>query len=347
MKKRRYIKLNDNCKIGDSHNPYVVAELNTSHFGNISIAKNMILKAKEAGCNCVKLQSWSSNTLYTKKFFDKNPIPKKFFDKYGLNNKQLKKLALYAKKIGISFSSTPYSEEEVNFLVDECSPAFIKIASMDLNNHIFLKFIASKKIPVVLSTGMGTIREIEDAVKLLISNGQKNICILHCISLYPLDARIANLKNITMLRNKFKNIPIGYSDHSIGNTLPISSIALGACLVEKHFTLDSKKIGMDNQMATEPDDMKKLTSECLIAFNSLGIEKRTLSKQELNQRKKMRRSIFAKQSLKENEKITLDKILLRRPGGGISPDKVEKILKKKVKRKINQNSMLKMSDIII
>jgi sialic acid synthase SpsE len=347
MKRTRYIKLNDNCKIGDFHKPYIVAELNTSHFGNISIAKNMILRAKESGCDCVKLQSWSSDTLYTKKFFNKNPISKKFFDKYALNNKQLKKLALYSKKIGISFSSTPYSEKEVNFLVNECNPAFIKIASMDLNNYIFLKFIARKKIPVILSTGMGTIKEIENAVKLLISNGQKNICILHCVSLYPLDAKIANLKNITMLRNKFKNIPIGYSDHSIGNTLPISSIALGACLVEKHFTLDNKKIGMDNQMATEPNDMHKLTSECLIAFNSLGIEKRKLSKREFYQRKKMRRSIFIQQSLKKNEKITLDKILLRRPGGGISPDKVTKILGKKVKRKINQNSMLKMSDVII
>jgi sialic acid synthase SpsE len=191
----------------------------------------------------------------------------------------------------------------VNFLVNECNPAFIKIASMDLNNYLFLKFIAKKKVPVILSTGMGTIKEIENAVKLLISNGQKNICILHCVSLYPLDSKIANLKNITMLRNKFKNIPIGYSDHSIGNTLPISSVALGACVVEKHFTLDSKKIGMDNQMATEPNDMQKLTSECLIAFNSLGAEKRILSKQEFDQRKKMRRSIFHSCHLKKMKKL--------------------------------------------
>ena len=269
MKQKRLIKLNDNCKIGEFQKPYIVAELNTSHFGNISIAKKMILKAKQSGCHCVKLQSWSSDTLYSKKFFNKNPVSKRFFDKYSLDNSQLKKLALYSKKIGVSFSSTPYSDEEVNFLVNECNPAFVKIASMDLNNHLFLKFIAKKKIPVILSTGMGTIKEIESAVKLLIANGQKNICILHCVSLYPLDPKIANLKNITMLRNKFKNIPIGYSDHSIGNTLPISSIALGACVVEKHFTLDSKKIGMDNQMATEPDDMQKLTSECLIAFKFL------------------------------------------------------------------------------
>jgi len=347
MKHKRIIKLNDNRKIGDLFKPYIVAELNTSHFGNISIAKNMILKAKESGCDCVKLQSWKSDTLYSKSFFDKNPISKKFFDKYSLDNNQLKELSFYAKKIGISFSSTPYSEEEVNFLVDKCNPAFIKIASMDLNNFTFLKFIARKKIPIILSTGMGTIKEIESAVKLLISNGQKNICVLHCVSLYPLDHKIANLRNITMLRKKFKNIPIGYSDHSIGNTLPISSVTLGACVIEKHFTLDNKKIGFDNNMATEPTDMKTLTSECLIAFNSLGKEKRLLSKQEFNQRKKMRRSIFTRQSLKRNEKITLEKILLRRPGKGIPPNKITTILGKKVKRNIDKNSLLKISDIAI
>ncbi len=347
MKHKRFIKLNDNRKIGDLFKPYFVAELNTSHFGNISVAKKMILKAKESGCDCVKLQSWKSDTLYSKEFFNKNPISKKFFDKYSLGNRQLKELSVYAKKIGISFSSTPYSEEEVNFLVKECKPAFIKIASMDLNNFTFLKFIAKKKVPIILSTGMGTIDEIESAIKLIISNGQKNICILHCVSLYPLNHKIANLKNIIMLRKKFKNIPIGYSDHSIGNTLAISSVALGACVIEKHFTLDNKKIGFDNNMATEPKDIKMMTSECLVAFDSLGKEKRFLSKQEFDQRKKMRRSIFVHQSLKKNEKITLEKILLRRPGEGIPPNRVKDILGKRVKKNINKNSLLKMSDIII
>ena len=347
MKNKRIIKFNDNRKIGDFQKPYVVAELNTSHFGNIEVAKKMIFKAKESGCDCVKLQSWTSDTLYSKNFFEKNPISKKFFDKYSLNNIQLKKLAIYAKKIGISFSSTPYSKEEVNFLVNECKPAFIKIASMDLNNFTFLKFIAKKKVPVILSTGMGTVREIESALKILSSNGQKNICILHCVSLYPLNPKIANLKNITMLRKKFKNIPIGYSDHSIGITLPISSVALGANVIEKHFTLDNKKIGLDNHMAMEPAEMKMLTSECLVAFESLGVEKRVLSRQEFSQRKKMRRSIFARLPLKKNEKITLEKILLRRPGEGIPPDKLDLILGKKVRRNIDKNSLLKMKDIII
>lgn len=343
MKVKRAIKFNDKKCIGDSHRPYFVAELNTSHFGNIKLAKKLILKAKQSGCDCVKLQSWTSDTLYSKNFYKKNPISKKFFDKYSLNNRKLKELSIYSKKIGISFSSTPYSEDEVDFLVKECNPAFIKVASMDLNNHIFLKYIAKKKVPIILSTGMGTEKEIISAVKVIKDNGQSKICILHCISLYPLDYKIANLKNITMLRKKFKNIPIGYSDHSIGSLLPITAVSLGACLIEKHFTLDNKKIGMDNQMATEPDSMKKLTSDCLIAFDSLGSENRKLSKQEFEQRKKMRRSIFTKKLVKKNEIITLKKIILRRPGIGISPDKIKKILGKKAKKDLKEGSLFKMS----
>ncbi len=344
MKKtKRFIKLNDKKYIGDPYKPYFVAELNTSHFGNIEIAKKMILKAKESGCDCVKLQSWSANTLYSENFYKKNPISKKFFDKYSLNNRKLKELSIYSKKIGISFSSTPYSEYEVDFLVKECNPAFIKVASMDLNNHVFLKYIAKKKVPIILSTGMGTENEIFQSIKVLKDNGQSKICILHCVSLYPLDHKIANLKNITMLRKKFNNIPIGYSDHSIGSLLPVSSVSLGACLIEKHFTLDNKKIGMDNQMATEPDSMKKLISDCLISYDALGSENRRLSKQEFDQRKKMRRSIFTKGKIKKNEIITMKKIILRRPGIGISPDKIKKIIGKKAKRDLKDGSLFKMS----
>ena len=343
MKTKREIKLNDKKYIGDSHKPYFVAELNTSHFGNIKLAKRMILEAKKSGCDCIKLQSWTSNTLYSKNFYKKNEIAKKFFDKYSLNNHKLKKLSIYSKKIGISFSSTPYSEDEVDFLVKECNPAFVKVASMDLNNHIFLKYIARKKVPILLSTGMSTEKEIIKAIKVIKDNGKSKICILHCISLYPLDHKIANLKNITMLRKKFKNIPIGYSDHSIGSLLPIAAVSLGACLIEKHFTLDNKKIGMDNQMATEPDSMKKLISDSLITFDALGSEKRKLSKNEFSQRKKMRRSIFTKKLIKKNEIITIKKIIFRRPGTGISPDKIFKILGKKAKKDLKEGSLFKMS----
>ena len=171
---------------------------------------------------------------------------------------------------------------------------------MDLNNHLFLKFIAKKNASCFINR-YGTLDEIESAVKILVSNGQKNICILHCVSLYPLDHKVANLKNISMLRKKFKYIPIGYSDHSIGTTLPISSIALGACIIEKHFTLDNKKIGMDNHMATEPSDMMKMISESQIAFIRL-VMKRESDKKEIDQRKKCD-AVYSLEIFKKKRKL--------------------------------------------
>ena len=147
-------------------------------------------------------------------------------------------------------------------LVKNCNPAFIKIASMDLNNHQLLKFIAKKNLPIVLSTGMGTGDEINHAIKILKDNGAKKFCILHCVSLYPLDYKLANLNNIKYLKKKFRNIPIGFSDHSLGTVIPLAAIALGACLIEKHFTTDRNLPGRDNKFALLPEEFKKMTEDC-------------------------------------------------------------------------------------
>ena len=137
---------------------------------------------------------------------------------------------------------------------------------MDLNNHIFLKYIAEKKVPIILSTGMGTEKEIYRAVKVLKDNGQNKICILHCVSLYPMDHEIANLKNISMLRKKFKNIPIGYSDHSIGSILPVAAISLGSCLIEKHFSLNKKTL--DGEFSLGPKDFLTLSKKIKDYFHN-------------------------------------------------------------------------------
>ena len=190
--------------------PYIVAELNTSHFGDINLAKKMILKAKEAGCDCVKLQSWTPDTLYSDNFFKKNPIQKRFFQKYSLSENELKILARFSKKNKIDFSSTPYAIREVDFLINNCNPAFIKIASMDLNNYPFLEYIGSKNNAIVLSTGMGTEKEIVEAIRILRKNGNKKIALLHCVSLYPTPIKLANLNNLRGLKKKFPDKLIDY-----------------------------------------------------------------------------------------------------------------------------------------
>ena len=159
--------LNDGRDIVDYGRPYVIAEVNSSHNGNTEVAKQMIDAAVEAGCDCVKFQSWNSQSLYSKTYYDKNPIAKRFVDKLSLSPEELGEVASYCKTKGIGFSSTPYSEEEVDFLV-QCEVPFIKIASMEINNLDFLDYIGRKQVPIVLSTGMAETEEIERAVRTLV-----------------------------------------------------------------------------------------------------------------------------------------------------------------------------------
>lgn len=326
--------------------PYFIAELNTSHFGDVKLAKKMIKSAKLNGCDCIKLQSWTSSTLYSKNFYDKNPIAKKFINKYSLKESEILILSKYCKEINIGFSSTPYSISEVDFLVNKCNASFIKIASMDINNHLFLKYIAKKNLPIVLSTGMANMYEIEKAVSIIKNNGNKDICILHCTSLYPTPGEIVNLNNIIKLRVKFKKLTIGFSDHTLGNEAAITSVALGARVIEKHFTLDKTKIGMDNQIALEPEEMRELVTKCKKSFLTLGTINRKISKEENEQKKKMRRSVVAKYDLKKGTKIKLKDLDLKRPGTGIAADKINKIIGKKTNKKILKDYMIYYKDVM-
>jgi sialic acid synthase SpsE len=339
------IKLNDASELSNFGKPYVIAEMNTSHFGKIETAKEMIQEAKNSGCNCVKFQSWTTDTLYSKTYYDENPIAKRFVKGFSFSEKQLKELSDYSNEIGISFSSTPYSKQEVDFLVDVCNVPFVKIASMDLNNHIFLEYIGNKEVPIVLSTGMGDIEEIREAIKVLEKTGNKNICILHCISIYPPEISTIRLNNIIGLREEFPNYPIGFSDHSIGIEIPIASVTLGTCLIEKHFTLDKSKIGMDNQVATEPDEMKQLVDSCQNVQIALGGTERVVLQEELEKRKEMRRSVVATRDLKVGETISLDDLDVKRPGTGISADKIFELIGKTVKNDIKIDCIINYRDL--
>ncbi len=334
------IILNDGYLLSDFGKPYIVAEMNTSHFGKLETAKTMIDEAKEAGCNCVKFQSWTTDSLYSKTYYEQNPIAKRFVKGFSFSEEQLEELALYCKKIGISFSSTPYSNSEVDFLVDKCKVPFVKVASMDLNNHIFLDYIGKKGVPIILSTGMGDMQEIREAIKVLEKTGNKNICILHCISIYPPEISTIRLNNILGLREEFPNYPIGFSDHSIGIEIPVASIALGACLIEKHFTLDKSKIGMDNQVATEPDEMKTLVQSCNNVQLALGSKERIVLEEELKKRKEMRRSVVANKDLKAGDIIKLEYLDVKRPGTGIAADKIFELVGKKLGKDVDKDSVI-------
>lgn len=338
------VVLRNGRRIGDYLKPYIVAELNTSHFGDMDIAHDMIRQAKLAGCDCVKFQSWSAETLYCDGYYKANAIAKRMVKKFALENAQLLELSQHAKEVGIDFSSTPYSIEEAHFLTESCNVPFIKIASMELDNHPYLNELGELGIPLVLSTGMGHWDEIISAVHTIQATNNNQLIILHCTSVYPSPPSIIRLNNILGLRSEFPLHPIGYSDHSIGIEIPAAATALGACLIEKHFTLDSKRIGMDNQMATEPKEMQELVRACNSVYAAMGGSVRILCPEEQSQIHKMRRSMVSKAALPAGTVLDTEHIEFKRPGTGISPSCYRPYMGRTLRRPIESGMVIQPDD---
>jgi sialic acid synthase SpsE len=339
------ITLNNKRLIGEEFEPYFIAEMNTSHFGDVEKAKKMIDMVKECGGDCVKFQSWSEHTLYSNDYYKENPIAKRFVKKFSMNESQLKQLSEYSRSIEIDFASTPYSIEEVDFLIKECQVPFIKVASMDINNYRYLRYLAQSNSAIVLSTGMASFEEIIKAVNVLENAGAKNVCVLHCVSVYPVSAEYVNLKNITKLKENLTKQAIGYSDHTLGIDVGTASVALGACIIEKHITLDKTIIGMDNQMAIEYDELKQMVSSIKNVFKSLGKFEREVSPDELAQRAKMRRSLITNVDLNPGDILTIEKLGAKRPGTGISVSEFDLYLGRKVNKKIGKDSLIFPNDL--
>ena len=322
------ILLRDGRWIGDYEQPYIVAEVNSSHNGDIEVAKKMIEAAAEAGCDCVKFQSWSAESLYSATYYNANPISKRIVKKFSLTKEELREMAEYSRSKGVDFSSTPYSRDEVDWLIDECKAPFVKVASMDLNNYAYLKYIAEKQVPIVLSTGMSELEEIRKAVYVIESTGNHQLCLLHCISIYPPEIETIHLNNILGLREEFPAYPIGFSDHSHGVEMAVAATALGAALIEKHLTLDRTKIGMDNQMATEPEEMRLMVQGCHNTQSAMGQKERLVREAEQEQIKKMRRSVIVNRDMKAGEVLRLEDLDAKRPGTGIPADRLETLVGK-------------------
>ena len=227
--------------------PYIIAEIGANHNGDIELAKKMIKSAVDCGADAVKFQSWTNKSLIAQVEYDNNQVyndsKKKHFgslyemvDKYALTNEDHLELKKYCDDIAVDFVSTPFSIEEVDLLMELDVPYF-KIASMDINNFELLKYVAKTMKPVIISTGMSTLSEIDKAVRTIVDEGNNDIVILHCISIYPPKNEDINLNNIKMLQDAFR-FPIGFSDHSFGTAIPLASVALGSCIIEKHFLLN-------------------------------------------------------------------------------------------------------------
>jgi N-acetylneuraminate synthase len=342
-------------EVKDFSEPYIIAEIGANHNGDMDLARKMINSAKSCGCDAVKFQSWTPESLIAKEEYDRNQqyndSPKKHFgslkemvEKYYLRPEQHIDLKQYCKKVEMTFISTPFSIEEADFLEGLDVP-FYKIASMDINNWLLLKHIAKKKKPMIISTGMATLSEIENALRTVEGEGNQEIVLLHCIALYPPKYEDINLNNIPMLRQTF-GFPVGFSDHTIGVSIPLASVALGSCVIEKHFTLNKDLPGWDHEVSADPDEMSFIVKESANIVKSLGSFRRSVSQAEEEKKLKFRRSIVAKKDLKKNSVINKDDIAFKRPGNGIRPDEAPYVINRVVKRDITADELISWKDLL-
>lgn len=334
--------------------PYVIAEIGANHNGDMDLAKKMIDVAKECGADCVKFQSWSKNSIFSKKVYEDNYFLRDDYrnrtdftlesivDKYHIGIEQHKMLKEYCDSLGIEFNSTPFAKEEVDLLVDELKVPFVKVASMDLNNIPFLEYIASKKVPVVISTGLCELSDVDEAVKTLKINGCPEIILLHCVSIYPPKDEQVNLNNIDMLRNTF-GCKVGYSDHTLGVIAPIMSISKGVCIIEKHFTLDKEMVGWDHKISANPEELKIICDASKVGYKMLGSYSKVVN-EDLERREAFQRSIVAARQIKKGEIITKEDLDYKRPGSGIPPKYYKFIVGKEAKRDLCYDEIIQMED---
>lgn len=345
------IQLTDKKEVFNYCEPYIIAEIGSNHNGDMDLAKKLILAAKEAGADCVKFQSWSKETIFSKQVYDANYFIaddyrnrsdytlESIVDKFSISEEELFQMKKYADSLGLDCASTPFSKPEVDFLVDKLEAPFIKVASMDLNNYPFLKYIASKNKPVVLSTGLSEIYEIDKAIRTIEECGNRNIVILHCVSIYPpLDEQV-NLNNIDTLRQLYPEYPIGFSDHTLGYSIPLASVAKGVCIIEKHFTLDKTLFGWDHKVSATPDEMKIICTETKRIQKALGSFR--ISVQEPEDRiQSFRRSIVLNKTKKAGEIISEDDIDFKRPGTGISPGEAKYVINRQTLIDIQKDDLV-------
>jgi N-acetylneuraminate synthase len=334
--------------------PYIIAEIGANHNGSIDLAKKMIVLAKEKGANCVKFQSWTKDSIFSKVVYDQNYFLnddyrsrkdynlEQIVDEYSLGEQQLEELNDYCKQIGMDFASTPFSMSEVDFLVNKLDIKFIKIASMDIDNLPFLEYVAKQNKPILLSTGLSTLSEIDDAIRTINNAGNNQLVLLHCVSQYPPEDINVNLKNIEMFQ-KLYDIPVGYSDHTIGYTAPILAIGKGACIIEKHFTIDNDMEGWDHKISANPEILEIITKECRRAKNMTGTYQ-IKQVESIKRRNAFRRSIVATRNINIGETITREDLDFKRPGTGLSPKNINFIIGKTAKKKILYDQILNLND---
>lgn len=346
-----------NKKINDLSRPYIIAEIGVNHEGSLEKAKELISLAKDGGADAAKFQSYKAETLAAKNspsYWDLNEEPTtsqyKLFKKFdNFSEKEYVLLSEYCQSVDIDFLSTPFDDHSVEYLLPLMP--FYKIASADLTNIPFVRKIAKKGKPIVLSTGASNLEEINLTIDEIYNAGCNQLSLMHCILNYPTINKNASLRMICSLRENFPNMVIGYSDHTLPSKdmiSPVIAFSLGARIIEKHFTFDKLLEGNDHYHSMSIEDLKKLIDQISIVHELLGSEydKSYIDTEEIS-RLNARRSIAFKKDIKAKTVLSEDMITCLRPGTGISPIYWDKVVGSKVLVDCNQGELLSWDHINI
>lgn len=330
----------------------IIAEAGVNHNGSLEIAKRLVDEASSAGVDIIKFQTFKAEKLVSKaakqaEYQKKNigngeETQYAMLKKLELSSEQHEELIAYCNSKNIRFFSTAFDMDSINYL-HSLNLGLWKIPSGEITNYPYLKKIASYKEPIILSTGMCELTDIENAINVLVTNGvsKDTITVLHCNTEYPTPMEDVNLKAMLEIKEKF-GVKIGYSDHTEGIEVPIAAVALGATVIEKHFTLDKNMEGPDHKASLEPSELKAMVKSIRNIEQALGTGHKTISESERKNIEIARKSIVAAKDIKEGEIFTEDNLTIKRPGNGISPMEWESIIGKVAKRDFQEEELIEL-----
>lgn len=328
---------------------FIIAEAGVNHNGSFELAKQLVDKAVWAGADCIKFQTFNSKNLvsknaqkaeYQKKTTDSSESQLEMLKKLELSKEEFIELRDYCNQKGIMFLSTPFDLESIDFLASIGVKTW-KIPSGEITNYPFLRAIGKRKESVIMSTGMCTLDEVRDAIKVLKDFGTTDITLLHCTTEYPAPYDSVNLNAMLTLQNEFA-FKVGYSDHTNGIEIPVAAVAMGATVIEKHFTLDKNMEGPDHKASLEPEELKQMVQSIKNVDAALGDGAKQPSDVEKKNIAIARKSIVAACDIKKGEMFTEENLTAKRPGNGISPMNWAEVLGKIAKRDFSEDELIEL-----
>ena len=331
---------------------YIIAEAGVNHNGDPELAKRLIDAGKAAGVDCVKFQTWKTEELITEDapkaaYQTANDGEGSQFDmlkKLELSYDHFRELKAYAEQVGVDFLSTPDELSSLNFLADELQLPLIKVGSGEINNLLYLKQIARKKRPVILSTGMCNLADVERAYYTLIDNGAPEVAILHCTSEYPAPLETVNLKAMDTLKNAFKTT-VGYSDHTDGIAISIAAAARGARIIEKHFTLDKTMEGPDHKASLDPKELAEMVAGIRAVEIALGDGIKRIQPVEIATQQVVKKGIYASRDLVAGTIIDESMLVGKRPVAEMGMEEYESLLGKQLTEAVAKNKAISRKHI--